>query len=251
MHSFFKRVGLVPGCYDDPDFLKLEETNPGALEHYGEYVLLQQNNREPIQGIAEALATDARLSEIQFRCRQVSLTLMNMLEAAGIWCFTVKGSVRFEFADKAHRPKSIWAKDFVAEEHEAGHFWVVAPPFEIVDVTARAQGWDGRRRAKIPNVVFGDSSNTSTVSYDPTLLVSPDVQLADPSFAAQVLPTHEPLWDKFPPKCVSLEELNIIYQPSGVIAPSDSLEASPLRIGGVRAHKWFKRQKITPLGKDD
>ena len=123
--------------YNDPRFVAAEQKDPTFLELYAAWVRLRSRNssydshvRRIIPRVIDVLAPEIARDPQKGVCLDASLMLTKMLELEGIWCYAARGALTIE-SPIISTPTHFWAYD---NHPVAGHAWVVAPPFEIVDV---------------------------------------------------------------------------------------------------------------------
>lgn len=144
-----KRLGVdtsSPGFYDDPKFVAQEQNDPTFLDSYASFVRHVSRTaeydaeagrriRDVCDFLYEELATDGRLGA----CVDISMGVSRFLERLGVWNYCAKGGITIEFDESVGRPSICLAPVGGRQEKAAGHAWVVAPPFEVVDVSVRLQ----------------------------------------------------------------------------------------------------------------
>lgn len=144
------------GFYNDPTFLAAERVDPAFLEFYGAWVRARSRDaaydghvRRIVPKIAEIIADEIIRDGQLGVCIDASMMLTKMFEIEGVWCYAAKGSLTVSAPDLGE-PTHFWMID---DEPAAGHVWVVAPPFEIVDVTLKGQLWQRGEAALVPKTV--------------------------------------------------------------------------------------------------
>lgn len=137
------------GFYDHPSFVERERVNPRYLEKYAEYVRGKDytvdyldRSRAMIKELASylccKLATDGRMGA----CADLSLSASRMLDELGIWNYMIKGALTIKY-DAAYCLPDV---HFPLPTERgcracAGHVWIAAPPFTIVDITIAHQAY--------------------------------------------------------------------------------------------------------------
>jgi hypothetical protein len=86
------------------------------------------------------------------------MMLTKMLEEEGIWCYAAKGSLTVS-STSLKEPTHFWIID---DKQAAGHVWVVAPPFEIIDVALKGQLWQRGEGALVPKAVVLEKTRRIT-----------------------------------------------------------------------------------------
>ena len=144
----------APGFYDHPAFVAIEKKNPKFLEAYAKFVQSRPIDRtyiaqvRQVVGIVgpmwnEELVLDGRLGA----CIDLSMVLSRTLESGGVWNYVVKGALTIEFPKNSGYGKTyFWPIDIA--KVAAGHVWVCAPPYSIIDLTIQ------------PATVWGPSPET-------------------------------------------------------------------------------------------
>ena len=143
----------APAFYNHPAFLVAERADPAFLEVYGSWVRSRPRTQEydahvrrvvPVMAdvVGREIARDGQLGV----CVDASMMLTKMLEEEGVWCYGAKGALTI-LAPSLSDPTHFWMFD---EIPVAGHVWVVAPPFEIVDVTLKTQPYQRGEAVLLP-----------------------------------------------------------------------------------------------------
>ena len=234
LENILRRPDLKPGFYDDPDFVAIEKQNPAVLEDYARFVITRTHSpeedvrtRRVVHVLEDAIAAESKLSDRLGDCANFSMAITRILEAQGIWCFMVKGSIRFDFAPELKlEPKHFWTRDVALDFAGGfmGHAWVVAPPFAIIDFTAGSQRMQHGENKYLPASVVLEE-HEAPVTAPRTELYHADPRRQPSSFLNMPLITK--LWASFPPRQVVSGKVKITYQPDGVSAPENGLDSLP------------------------
>lgn len=251
--GFLAVPGRSPGCYDLPAFTGFEREDSTTLDEYARHVVERQQTDEErdrarrlITAISTRIATTATPAELTRRCLQVSFVLLRALEAAGIWAFVVRGSVKFEF-DAASRlsPRYFWVRDRAdGPGATMGHLWVVAPPFAVVDCTAKMQAWQCGEGQHLPPLILAD--RVQHVAPQDELYSSSEIRpgIAPPSDQLRRL------WSWLGTVRVAVGRTTVTYQADGVQLPprDENLPGGfpHLTIGGRPVDEFFDSD-IRPL----
>lgn len=157
-----------PGFYDDASFIHAEQSDPAFIENYAKYVRYRdytdeylKDARAVIQRMAERLSNELQQDGRLSTCIIATKALTRMLERQGIWCYSVGGSLVVDPpSESGLSPVSLYAFDLVQNGNpgfEAGHTWVVAPPFEIIDLTIKQQPYPESALDKLlPNYILAE-----------------------------------------------------------------------------------------------
>jgi hypothetical protein len=181
IEQFFKELNIdysKIGFYDSPEFMDIEKRNPSFLESYAQFVLERTYSEDYIKKaqieipfitkiLNEELKKDGRLGA----CIDMSIALSRILEEEGYWNFITKGSLTINFSSKLKiKPIFFWSIDF--GNFQAGHSWVVAPPFSIIDSSLGQQPFKEGMNKYIPDFICSQSTE-----YEPVKeidIMSPD-----------------------------------------------------------------------------
>ena len=135
-----------PGFYDDPGFMAEERRSPRFLEAYGEWVFCRERTSDYDHHVRDVLTRlapiiSARLDRHEWfgSCIAVTGMLTRMLDRLGVWNAVMKGSAAIYAGDQS-RHFAIVDED-EGEGFQSGHFWLIAPPYQIVDLTLHHQRW--------------------------------------------------------------------------------------------------------------
>jgi len=179
----FKANGIAtdaPGFYDHPAFIEAQLTNPGYMNNYAKFVLSKNYSEEYLDFVApkikfvcdvfyQELLNDGRLGA----CADMSKVLSKILDRLGVWNYSVNGALTTTFPESSGIPKSYyWPIDIDPEM--AGHVWVFAPPFTVIDITIGQQPMDPDSRKHIPDFVYSRESSDVEVGIED--IYSSDVQ---------------------------------------------------------------------------
>jgi hypothetical protein len=242
--AVLNRAGARPGCHLSEEFTKLERRlHGGALEDYARHVLTRtatepdiERSRESIRIVVDALLTNCPPTDFHRRCKDTGMALVGMLERAGVWCFAVQGSVRVSFAaELGLTDRFLWTRDQIRDTADPfmGHMWIVAPPFALVDVTAKFQGWQNDEGRYIPSPLLEKDPRRCAPSS--ALFANPDLE-----FSGHFPESLQALWKDFPPTLVRTSKATITYQPDGISLPDLSLEGiSSITLAGRTPLDFF------------
>jgi hypothetical protein len=247
---FLAQPGIKPGCYDAPDFLAIEKHEPRVIEEYAWHVLARartpeedERTRRVVHRLQEAVERRCTREELLGQCVNTSGAISRMLDGEGVWSFVVQGSTKTEFdVSLGLEAQYLWSRD---EDIDfpggyAGHAWVVAPPFVVIDFTAAHQRWrNGEGRHITPSGVLQEFGSAQVVR--PQLdLIHPN-PLERPSNHALIHPELQELWAKLPPVEIRGNSVRRIYQPDGITFSDAPLERLPRpSFGGLSPIQFYR-----------
>lgn len=240
------------GFYDDPNFLKIEQKKPEYLNNYARYVQDKEyseeylnKTRQVIPIIAEKLQKELIRDGRQGACIDLSMLLSKILEKEGIWNYIVKGSLTISFPEKSGIEKQFfWAID--QGDFAAGHSWVVAPPFKVIDLAIKQQGSNFNQLEYIPELIISESIETEIAQVED--IVSPLVRQYFQSQGVNskdILPIVNPILKKvlstFKPVNVEFKNTTFKYITVAIAAPDCPLEEMVgISSEGMSAIKIYK-----------
>lgn len=261
----FDELGIdhsKPGFYDDVAFQSQEHLNPSFLESYARFVRTLplsdeylERSRRLIPAIAGALQVEMAARDRRRACMDAGLALTRMLEAAGVWNTVIRGAFSVELVGKPTTCRyfhAIGPLDEGAGVH--GHTWIYAPPFDVVDVTAKLQPWDPPAlEAAIPEIVLIEGR--TRVPATPELVIDHD-WLVGAALSGQKVDMKKVLGPQrllfirdFPGSTTTVNGAQLTYLPTAVTAPIEPLEEVGFGEEGLQAGKLWV-EKIRPSIKD-
>ena len=222
LSALFQRAGVPtdkPGFCDHPAFLRAETQIQGLLDRYAQFVQCQAPaDAERVRGIAEAVAHEVadsiNKSGQPGACIDAALATSWMLSQEGVWNFVVKGGLVIEARVNGRSVIQYFSQHDV-NGADAGHAWVVAPPFRGVDGALRHQPYSAAGLASVlPLAVVADGEQVSNLS-------PADHCSADLMARTDVRGAHQAVL-RFgsitPPVYVNFEGGKLKYVPCGVTA---------------------------------
>lgn len=228
---------LVPGFCDDAAFIGAERENPKLLECYGQYIQHRVRTSEEdarttdiVPRVAALIASQVAALPRPGACVDGSLLLSRSLDRLGIWNYIVAGGFNAEIPS-IRRKRHLWVVDRLDEgAGQLGHVWVVAPPFVVVDVTIKSQGWDTVFGAAMPNYVTATNALTVTMTVDD--IVAPEVRgavlrktgLDFPDLHFRLRPDIKTVSEMFPGSQIEEGPVCLRYLPTGIRASDEALE---------------------------
>lgn len=171
--SKLKSLGVpidTPGFYDHEAFLAQEALDPAFFENYIWFVEDREYSAPYLAHARDTISSASRFiySELlsdgrRGACIDASLILGRMLDRLGIWNYAVKGALAIvppqHFADS---PTIFGAIDLGLTSACAGHVWLVAPPYRIIDVTVSLQAYRQRELEYLPTLVLSEGGQPIT-----------------------------------------------------------------------------------------
>lgn len=170
-----------PGFCDHPLFLSVERNNPHYLNHYAAFVAKQEYDASYLARAKVVIDEAASLLHKELlkngrlgACVDISAILFRILEEKQIWSCCIKGSLTISFPRKTGiNTKYFWSADH--GNFVAGHAWLFAPPYTVVDISVRQQPYEHKEKAFIPQLILvAENKPTAVVVED---IVSPSMRL--------------------------------------------------------------------------
>lgn len=220
-----------PGFYDDPGFLAREEQNSRFAENYAEWVLLRDRTqdydarvRDVVPQVAEILQRRIVQHNWHGACIALTAILTRILDRLGIWNIPVRGSASVYSGGQSRHFAIIDENE--GSGFDTGHMWVIAPPYDVIDVTLHYQRWRGDDfQRRIPEIVLGDG--LASIKARPQDVIAPELRAQmprNPDLHFKVFPDQKRILEKFPAKQFVSGSTDIRYVPAGISFPDAPLE---------------------------
>lgn len=254
----FTKLGIKttqPGFYDDPLFQAQEARDPAFLENYARFVRDRDYSpayldraRVLIPAIAQLLHNIYAAGDRRRSCMDAGLALSKMLEAAGIWNFVVRGAFSAEIDGSPETIQILHAFGQMDPGSTVmGHVWLLAPPYTVVDVTAKLQGYPKASPlvGRVADVVLATESLGAAATV--RLLVDSETRmmamrrgLAD-RVGTFTNPAAERFLKQFPGTELSVAGVKMVYLPTAMTAPEEPFAEIGVGEGGIPAEAlWLE-----------
>ncbi|WP_041699165.1 hypothetical protein [Allorhizobium ampelinum] len=234
MVSLFHELNIdfrQPGFYDQPNFVAQEQKDKRFAENYAEWVLLRERNQDydaRAQAIVPQVAAILQRRIVQHNwhgaCIAMTAILTRILDRLGIWNIPVRGSASV-YAEGSSRHFAIIDQN-EGTGFDTGHMWVIAPPYDIIDVTLHYQRWQGDAfQRHVPVIILG--KGLASVKARAQDVIAPELRSQmprDPDIHYKVFPDQRRVLEKFPAKRFISGSTDIRYVPGGVSLPDLPLE---------------------------
>jgi len=250
----------VPRFYDHPNFIAAELENPNYLLNSAFYVASQPYSEQYlaqaetiIRKVSRLLYEHLKKSKQQRVCIDISGILARILEKHGVWCAQIGGSCKIEFPPSFHQEA---LKFDVGRELTAGHSWLFAPPFNIVDITISEQGQSTKIKKYLPKLILKKGGSNSTVEIediiDPSILFSIQNSGIPRNRILQTLGLEnmEAVQRFFPVKVVETSKgVRFKFCPVKILASIEPLERlNAMKFKGKTAHELYKKHFEKNIG---
>ncbi|MBF4247837.1 hypothetical protein EA004_23100, partial [Vibrio anguillarum] len=174
----------APDFYDQESFLEQERMNNNYLNLYSMYVAKQPYSKEYLERSKKVITKTVEIlyeallkTERKGACIDISSVLVRVLEKQGIWSTCLKGSCVVDFSTvKSGIPSAYFYSVTDDQESTPGHFWVYAPPFEVIDISIGEQGYNYIQLPSKPAFVLSEGANSC--SFDISEMVKPNIRTA-------------------------------------------------------------------------
>lgn len=182
--ELFRELGVntdAPGFYDDPQFLEAERENPSLLEEYSGFIRAKSftveymdSARRIIRATSQFLYDRLKEEGLKGTCIDAALVLSRFLELQGVWNYVAKGAMTIFFdCSTGLAPTYFSSITMPGSEAKAGHVWLYAPPFEIVDVTVSRQPYRQGQERFLPDYMLAEK--VSRCRFNSADLMEPEV----------------------------------------------------------------------------
>lgn len=231
------------GFYDSPEFINEERKDFNYLSKYAEYVLAKKYSKEYFKKakdeipfiskiLNEELIKDGRLGA----CIDTSIVLSRILEKEGFWNYQTKGSLTITFPKKMKlETKYLWTVD--TGEFQAGHSWIVAPPFDIIDLTVKQQSYPNKTEKHLPNYICKSGTRLKGINeidiISPEVLIIMELQGIKSNKLYYVKEDIDNFVETFPVVEILDKGIKFKYSTMAIAAPDEPLErVSTLKLSG-------------------
>jgi hypothetical protein len=254
LEQVFTKFGINTdsiGFYDSDSFLRAERLSSIFLENYAAFVQMQRYSESYINKatleipfiakiLHEELVKDGRLGA----CIDASIVLSRILEREGFWNFIAKGSLTINFPLIAMlENRYFWSVDF--GEFAAAHAWVVAPPFNIIDITIQQQPFFKGEEKWLPPYIFQQNHKACKIQEQD--IISPNARqvMKIRGIRGSLLPHTKSNWKEFTKifqaNLIEMNGLTLKYSPVGIAAPDEPLErVGTLNLSGRKGIELYK-----------
>lgn len=238
IRDYFNQLNIptdIPGFYDHPNFLAVENENPFFLANYARFVFTLtfddnylENARTKIPVIVAELYKHMSNENQVGRCVDISGILSRILEKENIWNYAVKGSLTIKFPANTNISDRYFGSVDTGQFF-AGHAWVCAPPFDVIDLAVRHQPYSENEADHLPNYVMEEGMPEAKSEIID--IISPEVRnyflLQGIPLAhqlEQVEPETPTFIKVFPAKSVTVNGTTLKYIPIAGFANDGALE---------------------------
>jgi hypothetical protein len=163
---------------------------------------------------------------------EAPLVMSRILEREGIWNYVVSGALTMTFPhDSGFEPFSFWSLEVRQERAvDCSYHWVVAPPFQVIDIAIQACKYPNPFMHLLPKIVWEENAEPTTAEMSDIFSPKGVKQIADAGMTMdQALDRYLPHYRgrfaaDFPPRVVNRMGTQLKYVPTGVLVAEQSLE---------------------------
>lgn len=242
LKQLFDRLGVsyeTPGFYDHPSFIEAETNDSSFLENYADYVGAQVYPDDYLERARSVIIDVARFLDAELAregrlgaCVDISMTLSRILEKEGIWNYIAVGGLRIEFSATVGlsptRFEPIMASTNPAV---AGHVWLCAPPYHVVDIAVGYQPYSRGEAQHIDHPIIVENVEAASYTLE-DLMESDAVRETSESLGRtpilddlyRMVPGLRERIAKYGPFSVRQQDATFSYFPIRVSAPDSPLE---------------------------
>lgn len=228
-----------PGFYEDGQFIRREQKDPQYLDNYARYVLQQQyppsyfDRAEPIiHVVSEELQLALKEDGSPESYDEAPYVMSRILEREGVWNFVASGSLTMTFpSGSGFEPFSFPAVELRnGRAIDCSYRWIVAPPFQIVDISIQACQYPNPFNHLLPKIVW-ESEGEVTVGDPSDIFSAKSLKeiAAEGITTEEALNRHFPTYRSrfapdFPARIVARLDTQLKYVPTRVLVSEKSLE---------------------------
>jgi hypothetical protein len=249
------------GFYDSEPFLRAERADSVFLEQYAHWVTLRPRDpayeahvHDIVPRLTTLLAETLRADGVLGGCVAAAGMLARILDRLGVWSFGIHGCLTLEVKSQGLWRGFATCDDVDFDGGTPGHFWVVAPPYSIVDASLILQRLeDDPIQPVVPATLWCDT-DFKIVTPDITDVVAASVRdkyaaregRYDPQLHYRLQPRLRQFGEAFPALEVTKGELQLRYVPIAIRLTDVPLELinSEGKVGRPAIDTW--RETIAP-----
>jgi len=242
----FERKGIPTdkvGFYDHPSFVELERQNHISLENYARYVqtqtysddYLERANRI-IRIVAEELNAELLEDGRIGACADTSIVFSKILEEQKVWNYMVGGTLTIIFPPEYNVPNPCRLR-FDFDDNLTPHVWVAAPPFNIIDISIKLQGYNFSLPDDFPKIILQQQIEIPDINpLDIFFEQRVDKELRQGKSEKEIIFPPGSDWKEFfntfPANLVSVNRVKLKYIPCRIkaVEPSSLKEITSLRL---------------------
>ncbi|MCK8085388.1 hypothetical protein [Vibrio sp. 1CM8B] len=240
--------------FDHPNFLRAEQLDPSYLVKFAQFVAEQPYSNEYlvksekiIRDVCNILSAELIKNGREGACADIAGILARILEQKGIWSVAINGAATIEFPKESGEETTyFWSVD--NSNAFAGHAWVFAPPFAVIDITLKQQPYAGNKKEYIPviNLIkdapIAHSFIEDILSPEARQYVKmhriPDSKVFD--FTASQLKLVQA---SIPARNAELGQVSVKYSPVAVFASDNALPLmNNMSFGGLTPYEMYKEK---------
>jgi hypothetical protein len=228
-----------PGFYEEGAFIRREAKVPHYLDNYARYVNQQHYHPaylDRVQPIIHVVSEELQLAlkedGSQEAHAEAPFVMSRILEREGVWNYVACGSLTINFpSGSGFEPFSFWSIEVRQERAvDTAYQWVVAPPFQIIDIAIQACKYPNPFNHLLPKIVWEDNGEATVAElsdiFSPKgMKLITDAGLSMDEALDRYLPHYRGAFAQdFPPRIVSRLDTQLKYVPTGVKVAEQSLE---------------------------
>jgi hypothetical protein len=228
-----------PGFYEDGAFIRREAKTPHYLFNYARFVDHQPyhpgylDRAEPIiHVVSEELQLALKEDGSQEAHAEAPLVMSRILEREGVWNYVVSGALSITFpSDSGFEPFSFYSLEVRQERAvDCSYHWVVAPPFQIIDIAIQACKYPNPCNHLLPKIVWENNAEPTVAELGDIFNPKGVKQITDAGMSMdEALDRYLPYYrgafaDSFPPRLVNRMGTQLKYVPTDILVAEQSLE---------------------------
>jgi hypothetical protein len=228
-----------PGFYEEGAFIRREAKVPRYLDNYARFVDLQPyhpaylDRAQPIiHVVSEELQLALKEDGSQEAHAEAPLVMSRILEREGVWNYVVSGSLTMTFpSGSGFEPFSFYSLEVRQERAvDCSYHWVVAPPFQIIDIAIQACKYPNPCNHLLPRIVWENNCEPGVAEMSDIFSPKGVKQITDAGMSFdEALDKYLPHYrgrfaNDFPPRVVTRMDTQLKYVPTGILVSEQSLE---------------------------
>jgi hypothetical protein len=250
-----------PGFYEEGAFIRREQKVPNYLYNYARFVNWQHYNpayldrAQPIiHVVSEEMQLALKEDGSQEAHAEAPFVMSRILEREGVWNYVVSGALTMTFPSGAgFEPFSFWSLEVRQERAvDCSYHWVVAPPFQVVDIAIQACKYPNPFTHLLPKIVWEENAEPTVAEMSD--IFSPkgvkhinEAGMSMDEALDRYLPHYRGRFaNDFSPRLVTRMDTQLKYVPTDILVAEQSLEQFKGFHSRGRAAAQIYAEKIRP-----
>jgi len=240
----FSQARIDTDCvdfYEQGGFIRREQKVPNYFDNYARYVMWQPYSdgyldraEQKIHVVLAEMQLALKYDGNRLAFEEAPAVMSRILERADVWSFVVQGALKITFPPQSgYGSYAHCAADYRRDKEtrvECGHRWLVAPPFQVIDLAIQALDYPCPCTHLLPKVVARKDAVEGVGEPEEILGQAAREEITKAGFSLEkglelYLPDYPGRFAAdFPAQQFTHNEVEFKYIPTRVLLPDVSLE---------------------------